>query len=78
MEEAQAEVMKQVGARTFYNRGGVWIDSTVKSDAKPTVVKTFSKEYFELMKQDETLGPVLALGGKILVVVKDVAYQIED
>ena len=50
----------------------------IKPDAKPVVVKAFSKEYFELLKSDKTLGPVLALGGKILVAVKDTVYQIEE
>jgi len=78
VEQAQAEAIKQVGARTFYNRGGVWVDSTAKTDAKPTVVKTFSKEYFDLLKTDPTLGAVLALGGNILVMVKETLYQIEE
>jgi hypothetical protein len=78
VEQAQAEAIKQVGARTFYNRGGVWVDSTAKVDAKPTVVKTFSQEYFDLLKTDATLGAVLALGGNILVMVKETLYQIEE
>jgi len=78
IELAQAESVKQVGARTFYNRGGVWVDSMIKPDAKPTAIKAFSKEYFELLKSDADLGPVLALGGKILVAVKDTVYQIEE
>ena len=76
--EAQAQAIKQVGARTFYNRGGVWVDSSAKPDAKPVVVKTFSKEYYDLLKSDMTLGPVMALGGSILVVVKETLYQIEE
>jgi len=70
--------VRQVGARTFYNRAGVWIDSQVKDNAKPVVIKAFSPEYFELMKKDETLGAVLALGGKIVVMVKDTQYQVEE
>jgi hypothetical protein len=76
--KSQNDVVKQVGARTFYNRGGVWVDSTVKPDMKPVVVKTFSKEYFELLKSDTTLGPVLALGKNIVVTVSDKVYQIEE
>ncbi|HYF50101.1 MAG TPA: VIT domain-containing protein [Planctomycetota bacterium] len=78
IEQAATEAVKQVGARTFYNRGGIWVDSTLKPDAKPTIVKAFSKEYFDLLKADGDLGPVLALGGKILVAVKDTVYQIEE
>lgn len=78
IETAQDLLVKQVGSRTFYNRGGNWIDSSAKSDAKPVSVKAFSKEYFELVKSDATLGAVLALGGKIVVVSGDKTYQIEE
>ena len=78
LEAAQAASVRQVGARTFYNHGGIWVDSTAKSDATPTVVKLFSKEYFELLKSDATLGPVLALGGKIIVVSQDKTVQVEE
>ncbi|MCY3022709.1 MAG: VWA domain-containing protein [Planctomycetota bacterium] len=78
VQEAQAQTIKQVGDRTFYNRGGVWVDSTAKPDAKPVEVKTFSKEYFELLKTDPTLNQVFALGGSILVMVKDALYQINQ
>ncbi len=78
LEEAQAQRIKQVGARTFYNRGGVWVDSQTKADAKPKVIKQFSPEYFELLKKDTELGAVLALGGKILVTSGGETYQIEE
>jgi Ca-activated chloride channel family protein len=77
-DRAQTAIIKQVGDRTFYNRGGVWVDSSAKADAKPTIVKLFSAEYFELVKNDSTLGPVLALGSKIIVVSMDKTYQIEE
>jgi Ca-activated chloride channel family protein len=78
VETAQDLLVKHVGERTFYNRGGVWVDSSVKSDSKPVSIKTFSKEYFELIKGDASLGAVLALGNKIVVVSKDKTYQIEE
>ena len=78
IDRAQTAIIKQVGDRTFYNRGGVWVDSSAKADAKPTIVKLFSAEYFELVKTDTTLGPVLAMGSKIIVVSQDKTYQIEE
>lgn len=78
LEEAQDAMIKNIGTRTFYNRGGVWVDSQVKADAKPTVIKQFSPEYFDLLKKDAQLGEVLALGGKILVLSGTTVYQIED
>lgn len=79
LDAAQAQTLKRIGERTFYLRSGMWIDSAFKADekAKPTEVKAFSKEYFELMKKHPEMGSVLALGGRILVVVDGVSYQIE-
>jgi Ca-activated chloride channel family protein len=78
IEQAEAQLIKNVGARTFYLRGGIWVDATAKANAKLTNLKLFSKEYFEMLKTDSTLGPVLALGNRIIVVVKDTTYQIEE
>ena len=77
-EQAQASLIKNVGARTFYSRGGVWVDSQVKADAKPKVIKQFSDEYFQLLKSDAELGPVLALGGKILIANGTETIQIDE
>ena len=78
IQRAQDELVKQAGVRTFYNRDGIWVDSTAKPGAKSVVVKLFSKEYFDLLKDDTTLGSALALGNRILVMVKDTLYQIEE
>ena len=77
LKAAEAQTIKQIGTRTFYLRGGAWIDSTLAEGAKPTIVKTFSKEYFELLKKHPDLGAVLSLDGRILVVVDGQAYQVE-
>jgi Ca-activated chloride channel family protein len=74
---AQELSVKQIGTRTFYLRAGAWTDSQLKAEHKPTQLKAFSKEYFELLKKHSDLGPVMALGGRILVVVDGQAYQIE-
>ena len=74
---AEELAIKQIGTRTFYRRGGAWVDSGLKADPKPTVVKAFSKEYFDLLKKHPDLGAVLALDGRILVVVGEETYQIE-
>jgi Ca-activated chloride channel family protein len=78
VEQAQASLIKNVGSRTFYSRGGVWVDSQAKADAKLKVVKQFSQEYFDLLKGDAEMGAVLALGGKILVASGAETYQIEE
>jgi Ca-activated chloride channel family protein len=74
---AQELTVKQAGGRTFYLREGAWVDSNFKAGGKVTILKAFSKEYFELLKQRPELGAVLALGGRIFVVAGEVSYQIE-
>ena len=78
VEQAQASLIRNVGSRTFYSRGGVWVDSQAKADAKPKVIKLFSPEYFDLLKHDAEMGAVLALGGKIIVAGGGDTYQIEE
>ncbi len=78
VEQAQASLIKNIGSRTFYSRGGVWVDSQAKAEAKPKSIKQFSKQYFDLLKTDAELGAALALGGKILVVSGAETYQIEE
>ncbi|MCW8131298.1 MAG: VWA domain-containing protein [Planctomycetota bacterium] len=78
IQQAAAQDMKRVGDRTFYHRGGTWVDAGFKSEeAKPTVIKAFSPEYFALLKKHAHLGAVLALGGRILVMVDGQPVQIE-
>ncbi len=77
-EQIQQEAVKQVGTRTFYNRGGVWVDSTVKADGKKVSVKAFTPEYFALLKKYTDLGPVLALGGRIIVMLDGEQYEIGE
>ncbi|MCX7804113.1 MAG: VWA domain-containing protein [Planctomycetota bacterium] len=78
LERLAAETVRHVGKRTFYLKGGIWCDSGIKAGMQPKTVKNFSDEYFEILKKHSDLGAVLALGGKIIVVIDGVAYQFED
>lgn len=77
LRAAEAQTIKQIGTRTFYLRGGAWVDSTLTENAKPTIMKAFSKEYFDLLKKNPDLGAVFSLDGRILVMVGGQAYQVE-
>jgi Ca-activated chloride channel family protein len=77
LKTAEAQTIRQIGTRTFYLRGGAWVDSTLVENAKPTIVKAFGKEYFELLKKNPDLGSVFALDGRILVMVGGQAFQVE-
>jgi len=72
-------VIRKIGGWTFYRRLNKWTDFNYKAnkETKPVEIKAFSKEYAELEKKHADLGAVLALGGRILVVVEGTAYQIE-
>ena len=78
IERLAAETVKHVGKRTFYLKDGIWCDSEVKAGMQPRIVKNFSDEYFEILKKHAELGAVLAIGGKIIVVIDGVALQFED
>jgi Ca-activated chloride channel family protein len=77
LRSAEAQTIKQIGTRTFYLRGGAWVDSTLAEKAQPTIMKAFSKEYFDLLKKHPDLGAVFSLDGRILVMVDGQAYQVE-
>lgn len=66
-----------IGARTFVFRDGVWIDTAYDADRHTPQQLGFAGEaYFELLEAAPELGPVLALGERVLVVYGDVAYEI--
>jgi len=76
--EAVAEAAVQVaGDRTFFWRGGVWVDSAYDPAAgEPAVIHFASDAYFELLSARPELGAALALGEEVLVVVDGAAYRI--
>jgi len=74
--------VQQVGDRAFFQKGGVWIDSTLTEEQqKPenvVTIKQFSDEYFKLIeKYDKRVTPYLALGGTQLINIDSKAYRVE-
>jgi Ca-activated chloride channel family protein len=69
------QVMRYIGSRTFYRDGEKWVDSRYKKELQTTMVKAFSKEYFELVAAHPDLGKCFALGTKVIVVIGDKAYE---
>lgn len=75
--------VQTVNNRAFFQKGGVWIDSTLtETQQKPeniVVVKQFSEDYFKLIDQfGKELTPYLALGGTQLVNLDGKAYRFEE
>ncbi|MBW3542010.1 MAG: VIT and VWA domain-containing protein [Planctomycetes bacterium] len=78
-EASALTVVRYIGARTFYQRNGVWYDSRLDAEKQKdlTTVKLGSTEYFDLLEQDERLAKYLALGDVVLE-VKGRWYRIEN
>lgn len=55
----------QIGNRAFFNQSGEWVETTSESDAPVIKVKRFSKAYFQLLKNDPSVGSYLALGQNV-------------
>lgn len=78
----QEFAVQNVNNRAFFQKAGVWVDSTLtESQMKPEnviVVKQFSKEYFNLIeKYKHELAPFLTLDGPQIVNVNGQAYKFE-
>ncbi len=74
-----SDVVKSAGSRTFVLHDGVWVDTRFDPDTmKPVQVKFLSKEYFALVTRSADMAAGLALGGRVILVVGDVVYEIVD
>ncbi len=77
----EVQNLRQIGVRSFYREGDVWVDSvaTEAQVARPIVVTPFSKEYFNLAARfGKELGPVLQMKGNVLVVLDGRAYRFDQ
>jgi hypothetical protein len=77
---ATAQNIRNVGNRTFYQRGGQWIDSQVTKtqEANARHVKQFSDEYFELARRNgKTIAQYLVFDEPVLLNLDNEAYLIE-
>jgi hypothetical protein len=69
-------LVKVVGNKTFVLRQGVWTDTAFDpSQMKTTRVGFGSEDYFRLLAARPELGPVFALGPRVIVVLEGVAYE---
>lgn len=72
---AQAPVQTAAG-RTFFLRGGVWVDSVYDAAEEPQVIPFASDAYFDLLSDRPELGQALALGEEMILVIDGAAYRI--
>jgi len=68
---------KRVAGKTFYYKGGQWLENGVKTDQSASVkIKFLSDEYFKLLADNPQLKTVLAIGEKIMFKFNGEVYQI--
>lgn len=71
------QVVRQVGGKTFLLNEGVWVDTVFDLDTMQAEKVLFGSErYFELLAQHPEIGPCLALGDRVTVVLAGQAYAI--
>jgi hypothetical protein len=73
-----AVTVKHVGAKTFYLRGGAWVDSAYREGMKTTNLLPFSGAYFELLKRAPELAKYLAISKNLVVVHGSACYRVSD
>ncbi len=80
-ETVVVKTVQNVGNKTFFQRNGQWVDSSLKADQEKNVqeVKRYSKEYFDLAtKHGKDAAKYLALEGEVTLVFDSVAYRLVD
>jgi Ca-activated chloride channel family protein len=74
--ESQSPI-QAVGNKTFILQGDVWTDTTFQPDTMTTEQIVFlSDAYFALLDAQPEVGPYLALGDHVIIVLDGTAYEI--
>ncbi|TET78983.1 VWA domain-containing protein [candidate division TA06 bacterium] len=76
--ERKFENVAQVGNRAFFNQNGKWVETTGDSKMPVVKVKRFSKAYFQLLRNDPSVGSYLALGQNVQFNIGNQQIQIAD
>ena len=77
-EVATGSTTRAIGTKTFFSRGGVWVDgiATAKQIEDAKKIERFSDDYFQLItKYGDVAAKYLAQDGEILVVLDGQAYR---
>ncbi len=68
----------QVGNKTFFKKGELWVDSEYDTKLKTIKIQRFSSAYFELARRFPEFEKYLSLGDKIIFVFKGKVIEIAD
>jgi Ca-activated chloride channel family protein len=75
--EAEADIIRQVGARSYVLSDGVWIDTAFDPQTTETIKVPFlSQAYFELLKARPELSAGFALGPRVIAFAQGSAYEV--
>jgi Ca-activated chloride channel family protein len=76
--EVRVSTVQNVGSKTFFQRGGRWVDSSLSDEQEKKVqkVERYSKEFFDLVsKHGKDVAKYLAIEGDVTVVLGGQAYS---
>jgi len=68
----------QVGSQGFFQAGENWIQGDLQGDKYDIEIKRFSDAYFQILKQDPSLGRYFGLGQQVRLKIGNQVVQISD
>ncbi len=68
----------QGGAKTFYHKEGLWVDSGFEGKGETLKVKRFSAAYFDLLNRVPEVGMYYAMGDSVIFIIGGTAVEISD
>jgi Ca-activated chloride channel family protein len=68
----------RAGARTFFDKNGLWVDSRYEGKTEALKVKRFSDAYFALLDAAPEVGRYLALGDEVIFLLNGTAVHVGD
>ncbi len=78
-DERARDPIQLVAGKTFILQGDVWMDTTFMPDTMETQkVEFLSDAYFDLLAEKPELAPFFALGERVIVVLDNVAYEVQS
>ena len=77
--ESIGDIIKIIGAHTFINSGGVWMDTGFDPESMQTTRVSFlSDDYFALSTARPNLAAAFALGPRVIALSDGIAYEVVD
>ncbi len=70
--------VSQVGSQGFFQAGSNWIQGDLQGDKYDIEIKRFSDAYFQMLKQDPSLGRYFSLGQQVRLMINNQVVQISD